>query len=88
MDEKIHQTGKVYIGKYTFIDPYCVIMPNTTIEKGCIVSAYSYVKGDFPDFSIIAGNPAKIIEDTRKPDAQYLENYPELKKLYYEWNKE
>jgi acetyltransferase-like isoleucine patch superfamily enzyme len=63
-------------------------MPNTTIGKGCIVNAYSYVKGDFPDFSIIAGNPAKIIGDTRTLDAQYLEDYPELKELYYEWNKE
>lgn len=88
IDEKIHQTGKVHIGKYTFIGPHCVIMPNTTIGKGCIVSAYSYVKGDFPDFSIIAGNPAKIIGDTRKLDAKYLEDYPELKEFYNEWNKE
>jgi len=86
-DEKMYQTGKVHIGKYTFIGPHCVIMPNTTIGKGCIVSAYSYVKGDFPDFSIIAGNPAIIVGDTRKLDEKYLENYPELKKLYNEWNK-
>lgn len=46
------------------------------------------MKDDFPDFSIIAGNPAKIIGDTRKLDAQYLEDYLKLKELYYEWNKE
>ena len=59
--------GKVNIGKYTFIGPHSTIMPNTTIGKGCIVSAYSYVKGNYPDFSIISGNPAKIVGDTRDP---------------------
>jgi acetyltransferase-like isoleucine patch superfamily enzyme len=77
--------GKVKIGKYTFIGPHCVIMPNTTIGKGSLVSAYSYVKGEFPDFSIIAGNPAKIVGDTRKLDQKYLDNNEELRGFYEEW---
>lgn len=82
---KAYHTGSVKIGEYTFIGPHSIIMPNTKIGKGCIVSAYSYVKGDFPDFSIIGGNPAKVIGDTRELDKPYLEQYPELKKYYNKW---
>lgn len=77
--------GSIEIGKYTFIGPHSVIMPGTKIGKGCIVAAYSYVKGIFPDFSIIKGNPAKIIGDTRNIDKIYLEEDDELKRFYSSW---
>lgn len=77
--------GPVIIGQYSFIGPHTVIMPNTTIGKGCIVSAYSYVKGDYPDFSIIKGNPAKVVGDTRHLDKDYLAQNPELKEMYEQW---
>jgi acetyltransferase-like isoleucine patch superfamily enzyme len=79
--------GSVFIGKYTFVGPHSVIMPGTIIGKGSIVSAYSLVKGEFPDFSIIAGNPAKVIGDTRKIDERYFIENPELKTFYEEWAK-
>ncbi len=77
--------GPVYIDKYTFIGPHSVIMPNTHIGKGCIVAAYSYVKGEFPDFSIISGNPAKVIGNTKEIDKEYLSRYPELMDFYNQW---
>jgi acetyltransferase-like isoleucine patch superfamily enzyme len=79
--------GSVFIGEYSFVGPHSTIMPGTTIGKGCLVSAYSYVKGEFPDFSVIAGNPAKVIGDTRKLDEPFLESNPELKVFYNEWAK-
>lgn len=84
-DLKGYIKGSVHIGEYTFIGPHCVIMPGTRIGKGCLISAYSYVKGEFPDFSVIAGNPAKVISDTRTLDKPYLDSNPELKELYNEW---
>jgi acetyltransferase-like isoleucine patch superfamily enzyme len=80
--------GAVKIGKFTFVGPHSVIMPGTTIGKGSIVSAYSMVKGEFPDFSVIAGNPAKVVGDTREIDAKMLGKYPELQNYYDEWAKE
>lgn len=82
-----YRKGPVHIGMFSFIGPHSTIMPNTTIGKGCIVSAYSYVQGDFPDFSIIAGNPAVIIGDTRDADLNLIEKYPELQSYYNEWTK-
>ena len=77
--------GSIEIGKYSFIGAHSLFMPNTKIGKGSVVSAYSYVQGEFPDFSRIKGNPAKRIGDTRKIDKKYLAKHPELIPLYKKW---
>ena len=84
-DMKGYVKGSVEVGAYTFVGPHAIIMPDTKIGKGSIVAAYSYVKGDFPEFSIIAGNPAKVVGDTRTMDKKYLEDHPELNEYYNEW---
>lgn len=78
--------GAIEIGQYAFIGPHSVIMPGTKIGKGSIVSAYSLVKGEFPDFAIIAGNPAVVVGDTRDIDKKQLSKYPELQPFYDEWS--
>lgn len=75
--------GPVFIGECTYVGPHVVIMPNTRIGKGCIISAYSYVKGNYPDYSILRGQPARVIGDTRTIDKDLLEKYPDLQCLYY-----
>ncbi len=67
-DRAAYIISGVSIGEYTFVGTSCVILPGTKIGKGCIVGAGSIVKGEFPDFSVIVGNPAKIIDDTQKID--------------------
>ena len=82
-DKQILEKGSISIGAYTFIGPHSVISPKTTIGKGSIVSAYSHVTGTFPDFSIIAGNPAKVVGSTQKIDEAFLNWNPEYKYTYY-----
>ncbi|XOV67133.1 MAG: acyltransferase [Fluviicola sp.] len=82
---KAYNEGEVSIGKFTFIGPHTVVMPKTTIGKGSLIAAYSFVQGEFPDFAIIAGNPAKIVGDTRKRDKELLAKHPELLPYYNEW---
>jgi len=77
--------GPVRIGAYTFIGPHAVVMPGTTIGRGCVVAAFSYVQGYFPDFSVIGGNPATVIGDARDKDKKILEEHPELESHYREW---
>ena len=55
--------GKVHIGSFCFIGAYTCIMPGSVIGNGCVVKAYSYVNGNFPDNVLIGGNPAKIIRE-------------------------
>ncbi len=76
-------TGPITIGKYTFIGANSIIMPNSVIGKGCIISAFSYVQGDFPEFSIIAGNPAKVVGTVKKIDDRLLKKYPNMNDNYF-----
>ena len=55
----------VYIGSNSFIGAGAIVLPGTTIGKSCIIGAGAVVKGKIDDYSIVAGNPAKIIGDTR-----------------------
>ena len=81
-----YNEGQVKIGKYSFIGPHAVIMPGTTLGKGSLVSAYSFVKGSFPDYAIISGNPAVIVGDTRDRDKKWLEENETLQANYKSWN--
>jgi len=86
MDEEnklVYHTGPVHIGAYSFLGAHVTVLPGTRIGRGCVVSAYSLLKGDYPDGAIIEGNPAKVVGWTEKRDARWLEKYPELAKSYY-----
>lgn len=51
----------IIIGEDCWIGAKSTILDGTTIGKGCIVGAGAVVTGKFPDYSIIAGVPARII---------------------------
>lgn len=87
-DLKGYVKGNISIGKYTFIGPHSTILPSTQIGKGCIIKSYSQLKGIYPDFSIISGNPAIVVGDSRDIDYPYLEEYSELKEFYSQWVEE
>jgi len=78
--------GPVFIGAYTFIGPHSLIMPNSRIGKGSIVAAFSLVEGEYPDFAIIKGNPAKVTGDTRDIDREYLDQHPDLREYHAQWS--
>jgi len=85
-DKAAYFTAPVEIGPYTFIGAHATILPGTKLGKGSIVSAYAQVnKGEYPDFAILAGNPAKVVGDTRRLDARALAEHPELAPHYLAW---
>lgn len=51
----------VTIGNDCWIGVDCIIMPNVTLGDFCIVAANSFVNKSFPEYSIIGGNPARLI---------------------------
>lgn len=77
--------GPVHIGAFCFIGPHCVIEANTRLGKGCLVRSHSRVRGEFPDFAVIAGAPAQIVGDTRDVDAELLAQYPQWRSHYESW---
>jgi acetyltransferase-like isoleucine patch superfamily enzyme len=51
----------INIGNDCWIGTGSIIMPGVTLGKMCVVAANSYVNQSFPEYSIIGGNPAKLI---------------------------
>ena len=56
----------VEIGDDTFIGAGAIILPGSKVGKCCIIGAGAVVKGDFDDYSIIVGTPARRIKDIRE----------------------
>jgi len=52
----------VRIGNNCFIGAHSIVLPGVTIGDGCIVAAASVVARDVPAGSLVAGNPARIVE--------------------------
>ena len=54
--------GPIVIGDNVWIGDKATILSGVTIGDGAIIAANSVVTKDVPPFSIVAGNPAKIIK--------------------------
>lgn len=59
------------IGNYCFIGYGAVILPGTKLGKQCIVGANSVVSGEFPDYCVLAGSPARIIRKYNQETKQW-----------------
>lgn len=56
----------ITIGEGCFIGTHAIILKGTVLGKNCVVGAGSVVSGEWPENSIIAGNPAKKIGENQK----------------------
>jgi acetyltransferase-like isoleucine patch superfamily enzyme len=70
------------IGPYCFIGAHSIIMPGSRLGRGVLVRAFSYVDGDFPDYAILGGQPARVIGDVREGDAAWIERHPQAAATY------
>ena len=57
-----YEIKPVIIGEQCLIGMNSVILPGTILGKHCIVGANSVVRGEYPDYCVIAGSPARIVK--------------------------
>ena len=57
-----NKSYSVIIKDNVWIGSQSVILPGAIIESGCVVSSGSIVAGNFPENSVIMGNPARVIK--------------------------
>jgi acetyltransferase-like isoleucine patch superfamily enzyme len=60
--EIVDDDSFVEIGDGAFLGYGCVVLPNVRIGKRAVIGANSVVTRDVPDFSVVSGNPARIVE--------------------------
>lgn len=66
MYQGIYSRGPLVIGDGTWIGASAIIFDGVTIGKGCVVGAGAVVTKDIPDYSIVVGNPAKVIRSRQQ----------------------
>lgn len=52
----------VYVGDQCFIGAHSIILPGVRIGDNCIVAAGALVARNVPPNSLVAGNPARVVE--------------------------
>lgn len=52
---------EIMIGDDSWIGTGSIIMPGVTLGQFCVVAANSFVNKSFPEYSVVGGNPAKLI---------------------------
>lgn len=58
--------GKITIGKNVWIASNCTILKGVTIGEGSVVAAGSVVTRSVPPYTLVGGNPARVIRSIKK----------------------
>ena len=76
-------TKPVVIGHYAWICTGALILPGVTVGEGGVVGAGAVVTRDVPAYTVVAGNPAKVVRENRSRKLNYKPNL--LRACYEAW---
>lgn len=68
------QKKQVVINDYVWVSSRAIILPGTTLDRGCVVAAGAVVTRDVPPMVVVGGVPAKHISE-RRSKLKYEFNY-------------
>lgn len=57
------ESAPIVIEDDVWIGEYAAILKGVTIGKGAIVAAHSVVTKDVPPYTVVAGNPARVVKE-------------------------
>jgi maltose O-acetyltransferase len=52
----------VVICEYVWVGTKVIILPGVTVGKGAVIAAGAVVTKDVPEYSVVGGNPAKVLK--------------------------
>jgi len=77
-------SNRVIIGADVWIGHAAIVMPGVSVGTGSIIGSGSVVTKNVPDYTIVAGNPAKIIRRRVTEEVEAA-----LKRIaWWDWNRE
>jgi len=75
--------GEIILGNDVWIGTHCVVLSGVNIGNGAVVAANSVVNKDVPPYTIVGGNPAKILG--YRFDEKTIEAVEKMK--WWDWDK-
>lgn len=84
LNEDIISRGPILIGDDVWIGSNVVVLSGITIGRGSVIGAGSVVTKDIPPYSIVVGNPARVIR--KRFDDDVIKNIEKSK--WWTWDKE
>ena len=61
-------SSPVHIEDNVWVGFDAIILPGTTIGRGSVIGSKSVVSGIIPEYSVVVGNPAKVIRQLEPTD--------------------
>lgn len=65
------EVSPIIIEDVAWVGAGCIISKGVRLGEACIVARNAVVISDVPPFTIVAGNPAKVVKELKKPDHPY-----------------
>lgn len=62
-----HPARPIRLGRNSWVGFGACVLPGVTVGEGSIVAARSVVAVDVPPFTVVAGNPARVVRQLERP---------------------
>lgn len=66
-----HLLNETVIGQGSFLGYGVAIQAGTHLGKRCVVGTHSVVKGNFPDYCVLVGCPARVVKKYNVQNGQW-----------------
>jgi sugar O-acyltransferase (sialic acid O-acetyltransferase NeuD family) len=62
-------SGSVKVGRSCYLGTNCAIHQGVTIGEGSLIGMGSVVRHDVPPYSVVVGNPARLLREAQRPES-------------------